>query len=228
MVKIRFLELNKATGFLGIIFVSLAITLVVFSAINFVEGAGWSEAADEEGDEGYRDIGGNWYVAGVIASVTALGLLVTGAVLLAINRRGVGKSPGGGKPHSTFLYIFDLNRIEGSLAGVMIPTGLVFLVNGIFYKIEAKVWERSAEASGKMWHLREASEWHTGAMWMYLIAIFLICGAAFLLVLNWRLVKREKRSASSDGKRSELAPREEIEEAPGVPGRRPWDGPGEY
>ncbi|MDP6155734.1 MAG: hypothetical protein QGH39_06260 [Candidatus Thermoplasmatota archaeon] len=74
---------------------------------------------------------------------------------------------------------------------MMIPTGAVFFTNGFIYKAEAWRWENAAT---KSWHWFEASAWHTSAMWMYLIGIFLVCGAAFLLVYNFWVIRNYKRN----------------------------------
>ncbi len=90
-----------------------------------------------------------------------------------------------------FLGIFDLDRISGILPLIMAPIGPIFILNGILYKREARIWENTAT---KQWHYNEASAWHTSAMWMYLVAIFLLCGAAFLLLYNWRATKKYRIS----------------------------------
>jgi len=85
MWRIGFFDFNRATGFFGMVAISIAITLLVFSAIYFSEGAGWAGADDEEG-EGYDDIAANWYMGGIIYAVIGSLLLVAGLVLIIVNK----------------------------------------------------------------------------------------------------------------------------------------------
>ena len=84
---------------------------------------------------------------------------------------------------------FDFNTIKGFLGLAMPSTGLIFVIHGFTYKAEAYKWENAA-TSNTVWYLNEASNWHTSAMWMFIIASLLICGGFFLLVMNYRSLKR--------------------------------------
>ncbi len=191
MIQINFLDFNRATGLLGLLVLSIAVSLVFFSIAYFSEGAGWSGAAEDEEDEGYEEIAGNWYTGGVIALVLAGLLFAVSVTLLIINHIRVKKSREFNEPKRLLWNIFDLNRLPGLLALILIPTGTVFFTNGFIYKAEAWRWENAAT---KSWHYSEASAWHTSAMWMYLIAIFMVCGAAFLLVYNFWVIRKYKRN----------------------------------
>ena len=195
MWRIGLFDFNRATGFFGMMSISIAITLLVFSAIYFSEGAGWAGAADEEGED-YDDIAANWYMGGIIYTVIGSILLVAGLVLVIVNKVSTRKGKEEGAAARMFLGIFDLDRISGILPLIMAPMGPIFILNGILYKREAWIWENTAT---KPWHFNEASAWHTSAMWMYLVAIFLLCGAAFLLVYNWRATKKYKMANGRHG-----------------------------
>ena len=191
MVRINFLDLNRASGLVGLLLLSIAMSLVFFSIAYFSEGAGWSGAADKEDENDYDEIAGNWYTGGVIVLVLASLLFAVSGTLLAINFLRARKARKFNEPHKLLWNIFNLNCLSGLFALIMIPTGIVFCTNGFIYKAEAWRWENAAT---KSWHFTEASAWHTSAMWMYLIAIFLVCGAAFLLVHNFWVIRKYKRS----------------------------------
>jgi len=190
MVRINFLDFNRASGLMGLILISLAVTLLIFSIIYFVEGSGWSDSSDD--DEDFDDIAANWYAGGIISLVLAVFFFIGGVVLLIVNFVSTRRNKREGITLKMLWNRFDLNLLWGPLPLIMIPTGLIFLFNGVLYKIEARKWENAATAN-TIWKLREASAWHTSAMWMFLIAIFLICGAAFLLLLNYWVVRRCKK-----------------------------------
>ena len=195
MARINFLDLNRASGLVGLLLLSIAVSLVFFSIAYFSEGAGWSDAADKEDKNDYDEIAGNWYTGGVIVLVMANLLFAVSGTLLVINFLRTRKARKFNEPHKLLWNIFDLNRLLGLVTLMMIPTGLVFFTNGVIYKMEAWRWENAAT---KTWHYTEASAWHTSAMWMYLIAIFLVCGAAFLLLYNFSVIRKYKRSLLSE------------------------------
>jgi len=190
MPRINFLDLNRASGLFGLILISVAVSLVIFSIVYFVEGAGWSDSGED--DEDFDDIAGNWYTGGIIALVLAVFFFIGGGVPLVANIISTRRNRKENIQQKLLLNRFDLDLLWGPLPLIMIPTGMVFIFNGILYKIEAYKWENAATPD-TIWKLHEASAWHTSAMWMFLIAIFLICGAAFLLLLNFWVVRRKKR-----------------------------------
>ena len=84
MVRINFLDLNRASGLFGLLLLSIAVSLIFFSIAYFIEGAGWSNAAEEE-EEDYGEIAGNWNRGGTIALVLAGFLFVGSGVLFLKN-----------------------------------------------------------------------------------------------------------------------------------------------
>ena len=152
MARLNFLDLNRASGVMGLILISLAVTLLIFSIIYFMEGAGWSDSTDD--DEDFDDIAANWYTGGIIALVLAVLFFIAGGVLLVVNFISTRRNKRESINAKLLWDRFDLNLLWGPLPLIMIPTGLIFLFNGVLYKIEARKWEIAAT---KSWHFSEAS-----------------------------------------------------------------------
>ena len=174
-------DFNKGTGIAGATLIAIAISLACFSIAYLLEGFGWSSSYASEGNELYLDIEWNWYRGSGVAFLATILTGISGIVLLVKNRCQCQQGKG-----SPVLGCLDLNCGKGKIALLMVPTGLIFLFNAIFYRIEAARWFNAGLSPGRVWYLEEASAWYTASWIMSLITIALLATGAILLVLVWK------------------------------------------
>ena len=80
----------------------------------------------------------------------------------------------------------DFNKPKSFLGLISIPAGIIFIVNGIIYRAEGTKWFWAGVNTATEWYLTESSRWFTHSMIMFIIGIVLVCGGAFLLVMQYR------------------------------------------
>lgn len=190
MNKLDKFDFNRTTGIIGLVFLSLGISFIFFSIVYITEGVGWLEAFIEEGDQDFQWISQTWFIGGGIS----IGVVIISMFLsLYLLRKNVGEVEEiGSTPKSNFMNLFNFNEWSGIIFLCLVPVSFSFFFSGFIYQREANIWELSAQSSGIIWYLYEASAWRTDAMVMFIIAIIEISSAAFLLVYNWNLVKNPK------------------------------------
>jgi len=174
-------DINKASGYLSIIFVSIAISLLIFSLVYMVEGIGWISAYDEDHNDLYLDVGWNWVRGSGVAFLLAIILIIISTILLAKN-----KSPVKSSSKSSYLFgKLDLNKKKGLLGLVSLSVAIVFVFNGIVYKIESVNWLYGGIYSVEGWFFAEASAWATSSYYMFMIAILLATIGCVVLALQY-------------------------------------------
>ncbi|MBU0459829.1 MAG: hypothetical protein KKH52_03410 [Nanoarchaeota archaeon] len=157
---------NKKEGFFGLICLSFTITLFCFSIAYFIEAASWL------GEDG--GIAANWFTGGGIMLGIGIILMVIFAILIKKAKQ----------PKTTKK--LDFNKPKSILGLISIPAGIIFLVNGAIYRAEGTRWFWAGVNTATEWYLAESSRWFTSSMIMFLIGIGLVCGGAFLLVMQYR------------------------------------------
>lgn len=187
MNKLDKFDFNRTTGIIGLVFLSTGISFIFFSIAYISEAVGWLEAFIEYGDQDFQWISQNWFIGGGISIGVVLISLLLSMFLLRKNMGEVEEI--GSTTKKYFMNLLDFNEWSGILFLCLVPVSFSFFFSGFLYQREAIIWELSAQSSGIIWYLYEASEWYTDAMVMFIIAIIEISLAAFLLVYNWNLVK---------------------------------------
>ncbi|MFH1275506.1 MAG: hypothetical protein ABIH82_00180 [Candidatus Woesearchaeota archaeon] len=157
---------NKKEGYLGLISLSFAITLFCFSIIYFMEAFSWMQENS--------NIAGNWFTGAGIMLIIGFILIITAGIWLKKAKEPQTKKS------------LDFNKLKGLLGICAIPVGLIFILQGIIYRIEGAKWFWSGVNTATEWHLAEASAWFTSSMYMFIIGAILVCGGALLLVLEYR------------------------------------------
>ena len=166
-------DFNDSTGYLSVIFVCIAVSLVFVSLAYLSEGIGWI------GDETHSWVGWNWLKGAGIAVVVAGVLLGIAITLLNSNAgRQERKQPLFGK--------LDLNGKKGLLGLASLSVSAVFFFNGITYRQEAARWYYAGVAQGINWFFNEASAWTTSAAIMLFIGIALSAAGWILIALEWK------------------------------------------
>jgi hypothetical protein len=173
MVNVPFLSMNRPTGIIGVALVVISLAWMVFSMIYIIYGIGW---------DGSAAVGMVWLVFGIIILVMSVMSLVGGGAVTFLNHRLWKREAAGDDkdlPPPAIKY-FDLNRIEGFLAVLMLSLSKVFLVNGIvFYIVNKAMWE-----PGNITAKRMAQNFKVGATWMFVFMFGLWIAAGICLFIN--------------------------------------------
>ncbi len=171
-------DFNKPSGWISVIFVSVAISLLIFGGVYMNEGFGWLAAHKEEPMAVSETIGKNWVRGSYIALGSAAALLFLSFIMLAANK----KSQIVNKP---LLGRLDMNGTKGLLALVFLSVSFVFFLNAGLYRIEVAKWFYAAIEFGQEWYFREAASWVTASTTMALVGIGLSAVGLTCLVLAW-------------------------------------------
>lgn len=186
---------NKASGYLSLIFISIAISLLVFSLVYMSEGIGWISAYDDDPNDLYLDVGWNWVRGSGVAFLVAVVLIVISFILLGKNKinnikySNKLKTSSQNKFSSKSDYLFgklDLNNKKSFTGLVLLSVALVFLFNGILYRIESTNWLYGGIYNAQGWFFEEASAWATSSYYMFLITILLATIGSLLLVIQYK------------------------------------------
>ena len=172
-------DLNKWTGWLSVIFVSIAISFVIFAGVYFTEGMGWLASYKEEAIESYKKIGQNWVRGGVIALASSVALFFISSIMLGKNK----KTPGKKTPIWNRL---DFNNYKCALGLVFLSVAFTFFFNAALYRYEYTVWILSGIAEAKEWYLVEASNWASAMTYMALIGALLSAVGWILIATGWK------------------------------------------
>lgn len=166
-------DFNESTGYLSVIFVCIAVSLVFFSLAYVVEGVGWL------GDETHSWVGWNWLKGAGIAVVVA-------GVLAGISLNLLGSNTSRQERERPLFGKLDLNRKKGLIGLASLSVSVVFFFNGIIYRQEAMRWYWAGTGEGINWMLNESSAWFTSSMVMLLIGIGLSAAGWILIALQWK------------------------------------------
>lgn len=172
-------DFNKASGWVSVIFISIAISLLVFAAVYLSEGLGWLSAYKKEALDAYLEVGWNWIRGAGIAFTVALVLLGTSFIMLLKNKTGNSLST------SLFNHL-DLNQLKALLGLVLASVALVFFFNAALYRIEVVKWVTAAIELRRAWYLDEASSWVSAASTMQIVGILLEASGLILLAFSWK------------------------------------------
>ena len=212
MVRVPFFSMNRPTGIIGLSLVIVSLTWIIFSILYVLNGFGW---------DGSKLVKTVWIVFGFVLLALSMIILVSGAILTFANHRTWRKEMEGddeGLPPESVTY-FDLNRVEGFLAVLMLPLSTVFLINGIVYYIVYKaIWDpKNIDAK------RLAMGFKGGATWFFVIMVGLWIAAGICLFINKYYVmleedmpskKKEKPKKDKPEKKKEDKKKEEEKKKP--------------
>ena len=178
MVKVPYLSLNRNMGIMAVAFVVMGLAWSVFSLIYVTIGLGW---------DGSDAMGFAWMAMGGVILFLSLPLLIAGGGLMLANYRARKKEIAGDEEEPP-VKLFDLNRIEGVLALVMVPLSVVFLINGVvFYVVYKAMWDpKNIEAK------RMAMDFKGGATWLFVLMVGLWIAAGICLFLNRYFVMEQE------------------------------------
>lgn len=179
MDKLKQFDFNKPSGWVSVIFVSIAISLLVFAGVYLYEGIGWLEAAKEDSISSSADIGWNWIRGAGIAFATAIILLIISVYALSKNKKV-------NKPAKPLFSKLDLNSSKGLLGVVFLSVSFVFFLNAGLYRIEVIKWFAAALATAQEWYFTEASIWLAASTTMAIIGIVLSALGWAMIVLAWK------------------------------------------
>jgi len=181
-------NLNKTSGYLSVIFISISISLLIFSLVYMFEGVGWISAYDEDPNELYLDVGWNWVRGSGLAFLVAIVLIIISAILLSKNKKIYDK-----KRASYMFGRLDLNKRKGLFGLVLLSVALTFLFNGILFRIEYANWLYGGIYSAQGWFFEEASAWATSSYYMFLVGILLTTVGCMLLVMGYKEFSSENK-----------------------------------
>lgn len=178
MNKLKQFDFNKPSGWVSVIFVSIAISLLIFAGVYLFEGIGWLDAAKEEPTSSAGDIGWNWIRGAGISATFAVVLMGISVALLKKNKKMTAKA----KPLFNHL---DLNSSKGLLGLVSLSVSFVFFLNAGIYRIEVVKWFAAALATAQEWYFTEASAWLAASTTMAIIGIVLSALGWTMIALAW-------------------------------------------
>lgn len=170
-------DFNKPSGWASILFISIAISFVIFAIVYLAEGSGWLASYKDDPVSTYQRVGNNWVRGGVIALLASTALFTLSYFLLRKNR----KNP---KPHAPVWHRLDLNNPKGYMGLVLIAVAFTFFFNAALYRYEYIAWTLSAIGTLTKWNLVEAAAWAEAARNMALIGALCSASGLTLLALN--------------------------------------------